>query len=111
MLNISASRRMPALLTRASSAPKRATTFSTISPQLQEVIYRALEREPKNRYASAHDFAFDLANLDRIEVVHRPELRTWQKRPMPRWKRVVLLLASAALPAVIFGLLLYFSWR
>ena len=33
----------------------------TISPQLQEVLYRALERDPRNRYARAHDFALDLA--------------------------------------------------
>ena len=29
----------------------------SISPQLQEVLYRALEREPRNRYATAHEFA------------------------------------------------------
>jgi len=36
----------------------------SISPQLQEVIYRALERDPKNRYATAREFASDLAHLD-----------------------------------------------
>ena len=33
---------------------------SAILPQLQEVIYRALERDPQNRYANAHKFAQDL---------------------------------------------------
>ena len=33
----------------------------TISPELQEVLYRALERDPKYRYGKAHDFAWDLA--------------------------------------------------
>src|SRR5713226_3879481 len=28
-----------------------------ISPELQEIIYRALERDPKKRYVSAHEFA------------------------------------------------------
>ena len=84
---------------------------SVISAQLQEVIYRALEREPKNRYANAHDFASDLANLDRVEVARRPELRIGQKRSMPRWQRAALLLAIAALPVVIFLLLLYFARR
>ena len=28
-----------------------------ISPQLQEIIYRAMERDPKNRYAIAREFA------------------------------------------------------
>src|SRR5213080_3098280 len=31
----------------------------TITPQLQEIIYRAMERDPKRRYASAHEFAKD----------------------------------------------------
>ncbi len=31
-----------------------------ISPALQEVIYRALEREPANRYSTANEFAWDL---------------------------------------------------
>jgi len=37
----------------------------TISPQLQEVTYRALEREPKNRYADAHEVTLDLGDLKR----------------------------------------------
>ena len=32
----------------------------TITPQLQEIIYRAMEREPKNRYQRASEFARDL---------------------------------------------------
>ena len=31
-----------------------------ITPQLQEIIYRAMERNPANRYASAREFAHDL---------------------------------------------------
>ncbi len=73
----------------------------SISPQLQEVIYRALEREPKNRYARAHDFARDLRHLDRVGVTDRPELRDWKKRT-PHWARriamyVVLLLIPLAI--------------
>lgn len=33
---------------------------STITPQLQEIVYRAMEREPANRYQSAREFAHDL---------------------------------------------------
>ena len=36
-----------------------------ISPELQEVIYRALEREPENRYSTANEFAWDLEHLGR----------------------------------------------
>jgi len=51
-----------------------------ISPQLQEVIYRALEREPKNRYPKASEFARDLEYLDQVGVEDRIELRDWQIR-------------------------------
>lgn len=84
---------------------------ATISVQLQEVIYRALERESKDRYANAHEFSYDLANLDSVKVVRRRELQTLQKAPVPTWKRVILFVGIAALPVVIFALLLYFSRR
>jgi eukaryotic-like serine/threonine-protein kinase len=80
-----------------------------ISPQLQEVIYRALEREPKNRYANAYDFASDLSNPDRVGISKRPELSNWKKSPVPRWKQTAFFLAIAMVPLVIFALLLYFA--
>jgi serine/threonine protein kinase len=83
----------------------------TISPQLQEVIYRALEREHKNRYANAHELAVDLANLDRVGVAERPELRDWKKRQAPFSRKVLLYIAVALVPLLIFGLLLYFARR
>src|SRR5258705_1854507 len=74
-----------------------------ISPQLQEVIYRALERDPQNRYATAQDFAKDLQNLDTVGVADRPELRDWKKRRGPQSKKVLLYLLIALIPIVIFG--------
>ena len=46
-----------------------------ISPQLQEIIYRALERNPANRYASAREFANDLVNPESVGVAERDELQ------------------------------------
>ncbi len=51
-----------------------------ISPQLQEVIYRAMEREPQNRYSTANEFAWDLEHLDQVGVADRAELRDWKVR-------------------------------
>lgn len=80
-----------------------------ISPQLQEVIYRAMERNPQKRYASAGEFARDLEHLDQVGVADRPELRDWKKRRSSRLRRVLLYVAVALIPIVIFGLLLYFA--
>ena len=82
-----------------------------IPPQLQEVIYRALERNPRSRYSNAHEFAHELNHLDQVGIAERPELREWKRRGVPRWRSVLFFVASALVPAVIFGLLIYFARR
>jgi eukaryotic-like serine/threonine-protein kinase len=78
----------------------------SITPELQEVIYRALERDPKNRYSSAREFANDLLHQDQVGVADRSELRDW-KRQRTLWTRSVLFYGMLAMiPLVIFGLLL-----
>jgi serine/threonine protein kinase len=79
----------------------------TITPQLQEIIYRALERDPKNRYASARDFARDLEHPEQVGVTDRPEFRNWKDRRTPWAKRILFYALMALIPIVIFGLLLY----
>jgi serine/threonine-protein kinase len=78
-----------------------------ISPQLQEVIYRALEREPQNRYATANEFAWDLEHLDEVGVADRPELRDWKRRKTPWLRRALFYAGLALIPIVIFGLLIF----
>ena len=77
-----------------------------ISPALQEVIYRALRRDPASRYATAGAFARDLEHLDEIEVADRPELREWDWRKRPLAKSILFYLGLALIPMVIFTLLL-----
>jgi len=78
-----------------------------ISPQLQEIIYRAMERDPKNRYASAREFAKDLTHQDQVGVASRDELRDWKWRRDPLPKRILFYSGLAAIPVIIFSLLLY----
>jgi eukaryotic-like serine/threonine-protein kinase len=78
-----------------------------ISPELQEVIYRALEREPKNRYSSAHELAWDLQHLDQVGVSERPELHDWKQRRTPRSRQVLYYAMVAMIPVVIFALLFW----
>jgi serine/threonine-protein kinase len=56
-----------------------------ISAELQEILYRALERDPRHRYASAREFAWDLRHPQRVGAADRPELRNRQ-RPALRTK-------------------------
>ncbi len=77
-----------------------------ISPEMQEVIYRALEREPENRYSTASEFAWDLEHLDQVTPVDRPELHNWQKRKTPLFRQILFYIAMALIPIVIFTLLI-----
>jgi len=76
-----------------------------ISPQLQEIVYRALEREPKNRYHSAREFAHDLLHQEEVGVTVRADEANWEKRENPGRRRFLLYAGLALLPIAIFALL------
>lgn len=78
----------------------------SISPQLQEVLYRALERDPKNRYARARDFAHDLGHLDQVGVEDRAELHHWQRRKTQLPRTILYYSALALIPVVILLLMM-----
>lgn len=82
-----------------------------ITPQLQEIIYRALEREPAKRYASAREFAHDLAQPDEVTVRDRQELHDWRTRRSPKGRRLLSYAMLALVPMLIFGLLLIVAHR
>lgn len=78
-----------------------------ITPELQEIIYRAIERDPKNRYAHAREFAWDLQHQDQVGVADRAELKDWHKRKSPLIRNILFYLMIAAIPVAVFGLLLW----
>jgi serine/threonine-protein kinase len=80
---------------------------ANITPQLQEIIYRALERDPRNRYPNAHDFAWDLEHQDQVGLSDRMEMHDWKHRRTPWPKRILFYVSLALIPVVIFLLLLY----
>lgn len=76
------------------------------SPQLQEIIYRALERDPANRYASAREFAEDLKNQESVGVAERGELQNWKSRRSSGPKAMLTYVMYAIIPVIIFFLML-----
>jgi len=82
-----------------------------ISPELQEIIYRAIERDRRNRYANAHEMAMDLEHPEKVGVADRPELRDWKQRRSPVLRRILFYILLALIPVVIFGLLLWVAKR
>jgi serine/threonine-protein kinase len=82
-----------------------------ISPELQECLYRALEREPKNRYAKASEFARDLQHLDQVGVEDRIELRDWQIRKSQNLRKVLYYGGLALIPVVLLLLMFLLAQR
>ena len=79
----------------------------SVSPEVQEVLYRALERDPKSRYATAREFAWDLEHLDQVGVAERAELKDWRTRRSQWPRRIAFYVMLALIPVVVFGLLLW----
>ena len=81
----------------------------SISPHLQEVIYRAIEREPQYRYANAHELAHDLEHLEHVGVAERPEIQDWKRKRAGAARKIVLYAAMVLVPILLFVLLMYFA--
>jgi eukaryotic-like serine/threonine-protein kinase len=79
---------------------------SSISPQLQEVLYRALERDPTNRYPNAHAFLHDLQHLDQVGVEDRDELHNWQRHKSHLSRRILYYGALAMIPVIVLLLMM-----
>jgi len=82
-----------------------------ISPQLQEIIYRALERDPNKRYPNTHEFALDLEHPEKVGVADRTELKDWKKRRSPVLRQILFYVMLALIPVVVFGLMLLIAHR
>jgi len=79
---------------------------ASVSPQLQHVIYRALEPSPGKRYANAHQMAHDLKNLDRLNVRDLSKLHVDRSGTI---RKALLYFGLALVPIAIFALLLLFA--
>jgi serine/threonine protein kinase len=81
-----------------------------ISPELEEILYRALEREPRHRYATASEMMWDLEHQEQVGVEPRgakPVNLAGRKVS----KKVLLYAAMALVPVVLFALMLLMAKR
>ncbi len=78
-----------------------------VSPEMQEIIYRALVRDPAKRYARAGEFATDLQHPEKVVTADREEHRDWKVRRSPERRRVFSYVMIAMIPLVIFVLLIF----
>ncbi len=85
-----------------------------IPPQLEEIVFRALERDPRHRYASAHEMEWDLEHQEQVGVEDRG-YRPVRRGPRSLFdkinKRVLLYAGLVLVPVVLFALMLMLARR
>jgi eukaryotic-like serine/threonine-protein kinase len=91
--------------------PKAARELNPeISPEIEEVLFRALERDPRHRYSTANEMAWELEHpeLVGVEGRDRPALRG---RAFPESKKMLLYAGLALVPVVLFVVMLLMARR
>ena len=84
-------------------APSPRELNSQISSELEEIIYRALERDPRHRYGTAHEMIWDLEHQDQVGVENRGG-RSVGRRGLN--KNLMLYTGMALVPVMLFALML-----
>ncbi len=82
-----------------------------VSPELEEILFRALERDPRHRYATAAEMAWDLEHQEQVGVeegARRPMLR---RRFLPGGRKLLLYAGLALAPVALFVLMLLLARR
>jgi serine/threonine protein kinase len=77
-----------------------------VSPQLEEILFRALERDPRNRYATAAEMAWELEHQELVGVdedARRPSLRT---RLGLSWGKLAFYAGFILVPVALFVMML-----
>ncbi|MGD0731518.1 MAG: serine/threonine-protein kinase [Terracidiphilus sp.] len=77
-----------------------------ISPQLQEILNRALERDPRHRYATASEMAWDLEHQEQVGVETGGRRLISRGLRLPRAGRMLLYAGLTLVPIAVFGLML-----
>jgi serine/threonine-protein kinase len=84
---------------------------AAISPQLQEILFRALEREPRHRYATASEIAWELEHQEQVGVEEGKRRSVLHGLGLPRARRMLLYAGLALVPIALFVLMLLLARR
>ncbi len=77
-----------------------------IPPALEEILFRALERDPRHRYATAHEMAWDLEHQDQVGLEDSAHQPTLHGRHFFSNKKMLLYAGLALVPVVLFVVML-----
>jgi eukaryotic-like serine/threonine-protein kinase len=83
-----------------------------ISPELEEILYRALERVPRHRYATASEMMWDLEHQDQIGVEPRGARPPGHLNKSSQSRKKLLLYGVLiAVPILLFAVMLMLARR
>jgi serine/threonine protein phosphatase PrpC len=95
---------------RVTGDPKAPTRLNAkISPQLEEMILHAMERNPAQRYPTAEDFRRELEQPEQVKVTGRADHLQEPVEWNPTWWKVRLITAAICMAAVAF--MIFLIWR
>jgi serine/threonine-protein kinase len=84
---------------------------SEAPPQLEEILFRALERDPRHRYATAQEMAWDLEHQEQVGVEEGARRPVFYKRGLPGARKLMIYAALALVPILIFVLMIALARR
>ena len=80
-----------------------------ISPEIEEIVHHAMEREPKHRYASAEEMRAELASPDQVKVTGRASRLVPPSLWKARWRAKRLAALSIVGTLLVFFIALLIS--
>jgi serine/threonine-protein kinase len=82
-----------------------------ISPELQEILNRALERDPRHRYATAAEMAWELEHQEQVGVEEDDHRSALHGLHLPGTRKMLLYAGLMLAPLALFALMLLLARR
>lgn len=83
----------------------------SITPQMQQIVLRAMDQTPRYRYTSAHEMAQDLVHMQEVVVDESGESRRSYRTTAAWNKNFLFYVVLAVIPVVIFILMMLATYR
>src|ERR1019366_8554404 len=82
-----------------------------VSPELEEILKRALAREPRNRYQTASEMAWELEHPEMVGVEESERRTVVGGFKLPAARKMLLYVALVLAPMLIFVLMVMLAKR
>lgn len=82
-----------------------------VSPELEEILFRALEKEPRHRYQTASEMAWELEHQDQVGVDEGARRSGMSRAMLPGARKILLYAGLALVPILLFVTMLLMARR